>query len=542
MKVAVYVRVSTEDQADRGTIENQIIFAEKYCDLHSLEVFKVYKEEGISGTIPLHERPEGKYLIEDAKNKLFDTLLVYKLDRLGRSARVTLNSLYELENYGIQIKSMTEPFDTSNPSGRFMITMLAGVADLERETILERMWHGANRAARDGKWLGGIVPYGYIVDSKGYLEVNDSPLPGFDITEAEVIRMIFDLTVNQKYSSVKIANYLNALGIPSSYKKLDKKVLRGKRKESTAGIWRPTAIQRIIKSKTYMGIHEYGKRSNKKDREIITREVPGIIDSDTWTSAQNVLKENQIDAMRNSTQDYLLRGLIKCGCCGKNYMGITYKARNKNFYTCTSKYSYDGILNGKCASKNVPGAFIEELVWDDILHFIYNPGEVVELIRENLEDTNNKITSLKRQKDQLQVSINTKEEEKQSILDLFRRKIISATDVEKQLSKINDELLVNQELVIDLDKQINSQSILEQKFNSVELLLATMKEKIENGITFKDKRDIVKTLVKRIDVYTIEQLNGRKSVDIKVKYSFTKDSDIVQGVNHTDRGLMLLPT
>ncbi|MDF2505101.1 recombinase family protein [Clostridium sp.] len=116
--------------------------------LHELGIFKIYKEEGISGTIPLNEREQGKKLIEDAKNKEFDTLLVYKLDRLGRSARITLNSIYDLEGYGLKIKSMTEPFDTSNPSGRFMITILAGVADLERETILERMWHGANRSAR----------------------------------------------------------------------------------------------------------------------------------------------------------------------------------------------------------------------------------------------------------------------------------------------------------------------------------------------------------------------------------------------------------
>jgi site-specific DNA recombinase len=190
MKVAAYLRVSSEDQKDRGTIENQLEFATKYCDLHQLEIFEIYKDDGISGTVPLHERPEGKKLIQDGKDKKFDTLLLYKLDRLGRSARVTLNSIHELESYGIQIKSMTEPFDTSNPSGRFMITMLAGVADLERETILERMWHGANRAARNGRWLGGITPYGYMVNDDGFLEVNVALIPGFHMSEAEVVRLV----------------------------------------------------------------------------------------------------------------------------------------------------------------------------------------------------------------------------------------------------------------------------------------------------------------------------------------------------------------
>lgn len=141
---------------------------------------------------PLNERDKGRKLIEDTKNKEFDTLLVYKLDRLGRSARITLNSIYELESYGLKIKSMTEPFDTSNPSGRFMITMLAGVADLERETILEKMWHGANRAAREGRWLGGIVPYGYYVNDDKYLEINDNIIHEINMSEVDVIRLILN--------------------------------------------------------------------------------------------------------------------------------------------------------------------------------------------------------------------------------------------------------------------------------------------------------------------------------------------------------------
>ncbi|MCY6483959.1 recombinase family protein [Clostridium aestuarii] len=72
-------------------------FAYKYCDLHQLELLKLYKDDGINGTIPLEQRTSGKQLIEDAKEKKFDTLLIYKLDRLGRSARITLNSIHMLE-------------------------------------------------------------------------------------------------------------------------------------------------------------------------------------------------------------------------------------------------------------------------------------------------------------------------------------------------------------------------------------------------------------------------------------------------------------
>ena len=263
-RVAVYARVSSEDQAERGTIENQIEFAAKYCDLHQLEVVEWYKDDGITGTIPLEQRPEGKRLLEDAKKKKFDLLLIYRLDRLGRSARIILNAVYELEQHGVKIRSMTEPFDTGDPNGRFLLTVLAGVADLERETILERMWHGANRAARAGKWLGGIVPYGYRVNEEGYLEINEDPLPGMDMSEADVVQLIYRLIADQGYSTIKVADYLNALGVPPSYTKDGRQIKRGKRKVNTAGIWRPGRIRNMVVNTTYKGIHYYGKRTNKR--------------------------------------------------------------------------------------------------------------------------------------------------------------------------------------------------------------------------------------------------------------------------------------
>ncbi|BAH44571.1 hypothetical protein BBR47_35940 [Brevibacillus brevis NBRC 100599] len=158
LRLAVYARVNSDDQAERGTIENQLEFACKYADLHQLEIVKWYKDDGVTGTILLEARPAGRELLQDAKNGTIDLLLIYRLDRLGRSARIILNSVHDLESDGVKIRSMTEPFDTGDPSGRFLLTILAGVADLERETILERLWYGANRAARSGKWLGGIVP------------------------------------------------------------------------------------------------------------------------------------------------------------------------------------------------------------------------------------------------------------------------------------------------------------------------------------------------------------------------------------------------
>lgn len=84
-KKAFYGRVSSEAQAERGKIKAQQDFAYKYADLHQLDIYKSYWDDGISGMLPLEARPEGKLLIEDAKNKKFDPLLIYRVDCLGRS-------------------------------------------------------------------------------------------------------------------------------------------------------------------------------------------------------------------------------------------------------------------------------------------------------------------------------------------------------------------------------------------------------------------------------------------------------------------------
>src|SRR5262245_42984589 len=125
MAVAIYLRVSTEEQRERQSIETQREFASRYCALHNLTIDTTYSDDGISGTGPLDRRPEGCRILEDAKRGRFDQLLIFKLDRLGRETRLILNAVDELEKLGVRVKSMTEEFDTANATGRLMLTMLS---------------------------------------------------------------------------------------------------------------------------------------------------------------------------------------------------------------------------------------------------------------------------------------------------------------------------------------------------------------------------------------------------------------------------------
>ena len=104
MAVAVYLRVSTEEQRERQSIITQRDFAARYCDLHQLSIYAEYADDGVTGTAPLEKRPAGIRLLEDARRHKFDQLLVFKLDRLGREARHILNAVAELPKPNRQLR------------------------------------------------------------------------------------------------------------------------------------------------------------------------------------------------------------------------------------------------------------------------------------------------------------------------------------------------------------------------------------------------------------------------------------------------------
>jgi site-specific DNA recombinase len=172
-KVAVYARVSSDEQRESMAIETQEGFLGDYCRLYGHDLIhhigddNPYRDNGISGTIPLHERPGGKKLLENIEAGLIVTVLVYKLDRLVRTLLSMIDAHNRIEEAECSLQSATEPIDTSTPSGRRIFHMLASFAEFERETIIERTRSGMKRFFRRGRYTGRI-PYGYDYDGDGW--------------------------------------------------------------------------------------------------------------------------------------------------------------------------------------------------------------------------------------------------------------------------------------------------------------------------------------------------------------------------------------
>src|SRR5215204_3422479 len=237
--VALLLRVSSEEQRDRETIQIQDEFLRQYSDLYGLDVAGIYSDDGVSGTIPLHERPEGRRLLEDAKEGKVQIVLVYRLDRLGRSLLVIVDAHDRLQEAGVALRSATEPIDTSTPPGRLIFQMLASFAEFERESIRERTQAGLHRAARNGKHMGP-VPFGYRASKNGHLEVIEE--------EAEIVRQIYANTAGGSTLNSE-AQRLNALGIfPPSWKYASTK--------KPATHWRAPSVRNVVRQRVYSGVHE----------------------------------------------------------------------------------------------------------------------------------------------------------------------------------------------------------------------------------------------------------------------------------------------
>jgi DNA invertase Pin-like site-specific DNA recombinase len=147
-KVAIYVRVSTKDQS----VGMQLNDLERYTKERELNIFKVYEDNGVSGT--KETRPALGQLMDDARKRKFDIVLVWRFDRFARSTKHLVNALYEFRNLGIDFISYQENIDTSSPLGEAIFTIISAMSKLERDIIAERVKGGLRKARANGITLG----------------------------------------------------------------------------------------------------------------------------------------------------------------------------------------------------------------------------------------------------------------------------------------------------------------------------------------------------------------------------------------------------
>ncbi|MFQ5910119.1 MAG: recombinase family protein [Thermoplasmata archaeon] len=172
-RVALYVWVSTEEQAKNGhSLEQQIGFLKDYCRGRGWKYTRIYQENGVNGSTL--DRPKFDLMMFHAERRLFDAIIVYRLDRISRSNLDLQNLVEYLRVLGIELVSATEPFNSTSINGKLLFDLLAGIAEWERGLIRERTRMGARGRARKGLWHGDPPPFGYRYNSvTGRLSIDE---------------------------------------------------------------------------------------------------------------------------------------------------------------------------------------------------------------------------------------------------------------------------------------------------------------------------------------------------------------------------------
>lgn len=526
MKAAVYCRVSSDEQREKQSIKTQIDFATRYADLHEIAITEMYLDDGVSGGIPCLMRPEGARLLEDAQAGKFEAVLVYKVSRLGRSLLDVLQTAQLLEDYGVALRSMTEPFDTATPTGKFVMQMLGSMAELDKANIRENSMRGTSRITREGKWAGGVPPLGYKVVKKnkercGYLAVD----PG----EAELVLRIFSLYLEEGSSLAQVANLLIAEGVPI------REALRGTKYGDAP--WHRTTVYRILTNRTYIGENFYYKnkaikrngqvvgRERTQPEEYILRPTPPIITPETFAQAARKLKDNN-DRPANAKRIYLLSGVIKCAICGSAYSGCSPSGRNVFYYKCVNYMS--GLKGERCPSAIVRGDLLEAEVWADIVSFAKNPGKVVEKLRAQVNAQARKLAPVEVEQDVIRHNMKRLQAERARVIGLVRKALISDTEAEAELTGIQQEIDTLEERNTALAGRKEKAQELQSRLDDTKTLLQRLAEAVE-GATPERKRALIKLLVDGISVETVRQ--GDKKIARKIAtYVFEVDPECISSV------------
>lgn len=464
-KVALYVRVSTTSQLEEGySIEEQKAKLESYCDIKDWHIYKVYTDGGFSGSTT--ERPALEQLIKDAQSKLFDTVLVYKLDRLSRSQKDTLYLIEDifLKN-NIEFVSLLENFDTSTPFGRAVIGLLSVFAQLEREQIKERMQLGKLGRAKSGKsMMWAKTSYGYNYDKEtGSMTVNEY--------EALAVKEIF-------------TSYLAGMSITKLRDKIN-----GEYPKQPA--WSYRTIRGILANPVYCGLNQY------KGQAFQGTHKPIISLADFEQTQRELAKRQQtakeLSNPRPFQAKYMLSGLAQCGYCHAPLKVILGQKRKDGSrfkrYECYQRHPRKtrGVTvyndNKKCESGYYDMELLEHYVLTRIAQLQNDPDKIQELFSDDTSPTVDK-QAIQKQIDGLTLKLSKLNDlylDDRITLDELRTKsadfIKQRSALEEEIKKASTDKQAGRKDKIE--KLLDASSVLEMSYDNQKVIVRELIDKVQ---------------------------------------------------------------
>ena len=335
MTAVIYARYSSDNQREES-IEGQIRECTAYAEKNGITVIKHYIDRALSAKTD--NRPEFQQMIKDSEKRLFDIVLVWKLDRFARNRYDSAHYEYQLERNHVKLVSATEPISDS-PAGIMVKSMLTGMAEYYSAELSEKVVRGMTENVLKGKYNGGTIPIGYTVDEEKFFQID--PLKAPFVVEA------FQ-RYNDGATMKELMNWLNDSGVTTN-----------RNQKFTYN-----SIQTLLTNRRYIG-------ENRFKDIVMPDSIPVIIEKELFDSVQDkIAKNRRAPARHKAEDDYLLTTKLFCGMCGAMMFGECGTSRNKNvhhYYKCAN-----AKRTKTCKKKTVRKEWLEDLVVYETMKMIHD--------------------------------------------------------------------------------------------------------------------------------------------------------------------------
>ncbi|CAZ98716.1 recombinase family protein [Zobellia galactanivorans] len=475
--LAIYCRISQEklEGKDRSIKDQKLLGIEL---AESLKLpYKVYIDEGISGTKAIADRPAFSEMLDDIQDGKITSVYAYDQSRLERSPETRFVFKRLLKENNVKLYTDNGLVDTESEEGEMMGDFLSIINQYYARITARKIKSVLKRNAKEGKVHGNILPFGYSKDEKGYLTINEK--------EAEIVKEIYAKSLSGIGSST-IKNWLNETGVPTRYNKLSGTLTTvnkytGKKttKKKSDIKWSDKTVQDILRNPIYKGKRRWGKEFY---------DCPAILDADYWQKVNDNLPKNKHNSGKKVDHKYLLKGLLECAKCGRNLYGHRRVSLKDNAYICSSKR----IKSQNCGSRGINIDYLEDVIFSRFL----KGDKLLEMVRESTKNDldNQRSLKLNKELETLEKRKQELERQKEKAIRLTLLDEVSESDLSNILKGMDQEHSdanirisnIKSELEF-LKKGLNSQ-------NEIQNDISQMKD----NTPFNIKRDMIHKYIKRI--------------------------------------------
>lgn len=457
MKIAAYCRVSTEKEAQIDSLEKQIEFFNEFTKKNGYDLYKLYADEGISGKQIKH-RKQFQQMMQDAKSKKFEKVVVKDVSRFARNTVDLLQSIRELKSYGIEVDFLNNG-EIMEGGSEFILTILGAMAQQESANMSKRVKFGKDITAQKGRVPNLVFGYDKIPDERYTLKINEE--------EAQIVKEIFENYVYKGMGTTKIAWELNERGI---------------RTKKTKSRWVQTSIVRMLKNPIYTGrvtnkkseVMDFitGMRKDLPEEEwiIVEKAEMRIISDELFNKAQEILAQRSTEFKLNCKREktsYVFSTLIYCKHCGYSYR------RTKRKYTENGKEYIRWVCSGRNSMgvSSCPNTTVideEELlnaIKEYLKTIISNKKEFMKSVQKEFD----KITKLRENNERSEKSLLQEIEKitvkKQKYMEMFQNEVINIQELKKYTNPLNEDISrLERELKL-ITSEIKEKDVLEKELS-----------------------------------------------------------------------------